>query len=208
MVLLLAMVLAPAGAHARRLALAVGNDAYAANAPLSTAVNDAHALGDALAALGFEVTTGVNLGRAGMAAAMDQFVGNIAAGDVACVFFSGLGFERDGDTVLLPLDAPAMTGNANAAALTAGFSLDKFTDRIHARNANLVIALINSNRNDPFPITRSFLPLAKRLRTADSCSLQPATDKSSTSGFLPMMAMRILSSPACCSNISALPASR
>jgi uncharacterized caspase-like protein len=63
-VLLVAFCLATtADAQERRLALVIGNDAYAELPTLKKAVNDARAVGDTLAAIGFRVLRGENLNR-------------------------------------------------------------------------------------------------------------------------------------------------
>src|SRR5215831_12863100 len=65
---LLALVAIPAHAE-KRVALVIGNDRYAnlpAERQLAKAVNDAEAVGDALARLSFTVIRGANLTRQGM----------------------------------------------------------------------------------------------------------------------------------------------
>src|SRR5882672_7434157 len=59
----------------KRVALVVGNDAYQnlpADQQLQKAVNDARAVGSALARLGFEVIRGENLGRQALIDKFDQ----------------------------------------------------------------------------------------------------------------------------------------
>ena len=55
------------------------------------AVNDAEAVGDTLAKLGFDVTRGRNLGRQGMIDKVAEFTGKIAPGDIAVFFYAGHG---------------------------------------------------------------------------------------------------------------------
>ena len=88
----------------------VGNDSYSALAPaeqLRKAVNDANAVGDALAALGFDVTRGQNLTRSEMLAELFTMANKLDRGDVAFFFYAGHGVSIDGANYLLPADIPA-----------------------------------------------------------------------------------------------------
>ena len=63
-----------------RLALVIGNDDYRELPKLVGAVNDAHAVADALKARGFKVTQASNLGRAAMIALLADFERSLASG--------------------------------------------------------------------------------------------------------------------------------
>ena len=104
-VLALVLLAQPAAAE-KRLALVIGNDAYAEVTPLRKAVNDARAMAAALAAMGFEVITAENAGRREMNFKVQSFVNRIGAGDVAAVFYAGHGVEIAGENFLLPVDIP------------------------------------------------------------------------------------------------------
>src|SRR3974390_2310733 len=89
-----ALFAATSPAHAeKRVALVMGNDAYKNVPSLKKAVNDAHAMGDALRGLGFQVLTAENQTRVGFADTLLAFDNMIEPGDVAFFFFAGHGFE-------------------------------------------------------------------------------------------------------------------
>ena len=80
----------------RRVALVLGADRYATLRPLANAVNDARAVEDALAALGFEVFFESNRNLVRMRGALSDFRDEAAGADVALIFFAGHGVEIGG----------------------------------------------------------------------------------------------------------------
>jgi len=105
----LAVAAAPASAQAPqpRIALVIGNGAYA-RGPLQASLNDAGLVAEALRSVGFEIVEGADLGQADFVRAARDFVGKLeAAGPaaVAFVYFSGYGFAYDGDNYLAAADA-------------------------------------------------------------------------------------------------------
>ena len=72
-----------AGGPPRRVALAIGNNAYAAS-PLENAVHDAESVAGALRGLGFEVQQVSDADLRRTESAVDQFIGALHPGDVAC----------------------------------------------------------------------------------------------------------------------------
>ena len=98
--------LAPStAAAAGRVALVVGNSAYAAIGTLPNPGNDAADVASALGRLGFDVTTVRDADRAGMNEALRLFARDSAGADVAVVFYAGHGLEVDGVNYLVPVDA-------------------------------------------------------------------------------------------------------
>ena len=106
MLLALGTWLAPSAAHAAgRVALVVGNSAYAEIGTLPNPGNDAADVASALGRLGFEVETVRDADRAGMNAALRGFTRRSVGADVALVFYAGHGLEMDGVNYLVPVDA-------------------------------------------------------------------------------------------------------
>ena len=106
LLLALGAVLAPAAASAAgRVALVVGNRAYAHIGVLPNPGNDAADVGAALRRLGFEVTVARDADRAALNDALRAFTRRSAGADVALVFYAGHGMEMDGVNYLLPVDA-------------------------------------------------------------------------------------------------------
>ena len=98
--------LAPSAATAvGRVALVMGNSAYAEIGTLPNPGNDAADVAAALGRLGFEVETVRDADRAGMNAALRGFTRRSVGADVALVFYAGHGLEMDGVNYLVPVDA-------------------------------------------------------------------------------------------------------
>jgi uncharacterized caspase-like protein len=104
-------VLAPSLATSQtaepRVAFVVGNGGYV-RAPLATAVNDAGLVAEALRTIGFDVVEGADLNQTDFARSFRQFLPKVGAGGanaVAAIYFSGYGFEFDGDNFLVMVDA-------------------------------------------------------------------------------------------------------
>ena len=107
-VVLLSVVLtgwASAVSAAGRVALVMGNGAYAGIGTLPNPGNDASDVAAALRRLGFEVTTVRDADRVGMTEALRVFTRASAGADVSLVFYAGHGLEMDGVNYLVPVDA-------------------------------------------------------------------------------------------------------
>ena len=90
---------------AGRVALVVGNSAYAAIATLPNPGNDAADMAAALRRLDFDVTTALNADRGELNDALRAFTRQSAGADVSLVFYAGHGIEMDGVNYLVPVDA-------------------------------------------------------------------------------------------------------
>ncbi len=107
---LLAMLfisIAPAAAQSR-VALVIGNSAYAGAAPLRTTTADADLVASSLQAAGFDIVRANDVTTANFGDTIAAFVEKIAAGGpstVAFVYFAGYGVQYDGDSYLVPVDA-------------------------------------------------------------------------------------------------------
>ena len=84
-----------------RVALVVGNSAYAAIGTLPNPGNDAADVSTALGRLGFDVTTMRDADRAGLNEALRTFTRQSVGADVALVFYAGHGLEMDGVNYLV-----------------------------------------------------------------------------------------------------------
>ena len=101
---MLAMLSMPAAAS-QRVALVVGNAAYAHAPALANSLNDAADMGAALARLGFSATRLGNAGYAGLRRGLQEFRRAASASEVAVVFYAGHGIEVDRRNFLVPVDA-------------------------------------------------------------------------------------------------------
>ena len=105
-VLVLGMIIAPATASGDgRVALVVGNGAYAHVGHLPNARNDASDVAQALRRLGFDVTAAADANHVDFNRALRDFSRQSAGADVSLVFYAGHGMEMDGVNFLLPVDA-------------------------------------------------------------------------------------------------------
>ena len=101
-VIALGLALTGSLAEARRVALVIGNAAYA-DAPLRNPVNDAVDLSAKLRQLGFDVTTLTDRNRQQMTQAIRQFGLDSQGAEAALFYFAGHGVQVRGRNYLLPL---------------------------------------------------------------------------------------------------------
>jgi hypothetical protein len=134
----------------KRVALLIGNNAYANVPRLATAVSDARAVGATLKGLGFAVTVSENLSRQDMSRTLLTFDKAIEPGDTALFFFSGHGFEIHGQNYLLPTDVPSVKENEEELLRDASLPVERIIDRLQARGARVVLLVLDACRDNPF----------------------------------------------------------
>ncbi len=144
-----------------RVALVIGNSAYA-NAPqLPNPRNDARAMAASLRALGFTVEEGVDLDTAGMYSAVRRFGALAESADVALVFYAGHGIQVDGTNYLLPTDVSL---SRERDLNYEGVSLDLVMSEV-AQTKRLGVVIIDACRDNPFAeqLARSMGPTRSTL---------------------------------------------
>ena len=104
-VLLLSVLLAAPAVAEQRVALVIGNAAYAHAPALATPRNDAADIGAALGRLGFAVTRIENAGHSVLLRGLRQFASAASTSEVALVFYAGHTIAVDGRNFLVPVDA-------------------------------------------------------------------------------------------------------
>ena len=104
----LAMLAGPALA-ASRVALVIGNSAYAHAPALANPLNDAADVGAALGRLGFTVTRLGNTDQAALLVGLRAFRRKASAAEIAVVFYAGHGIEVNKQNFLVPVDARLQT---------------------------------------------------------------------------------------------------
>ena len=142
---------APAFA-AKRVALVIGNNTYENVPALKKAVNDAGAISQELARLGFDVVSAENVGRRAMSRALVELESKIASGDTALVYFAGHGFAVDGTNYLLPVDVPAAGPGEEGLVRDASFAASGLSDRLQEKGAATVILILDACRDNPFAL--------------------------------------------------------
>lgn len=147
----MAPVMAPAAADAaKRVALVIGNDAYANVPPLAKAGNDARAVAAKLRGNGFEVLERFDLDRRSMNRAVRDFTRLLSPGDVALFFFAGHGIEIGGRSHLLPTDIPDVRPDEEDYVREEAFAFADILARMERRGASLTISIIDACRDNPF----------------------------------------------------------
>ncbi len=142
----LAAVPAMAAEEGRRIALVIGNDAYAAG-PLQNAVNDARAMQKALAGSGFRVILSENANKVALEQSAAEFLQAIGPGDTALFFFAGHAVQIENENLLLPVDfAP---GRTVIEAKFRSFSLAMIFDYLKRARAKMTIVIIDACRSNP-----------------------------------------------------------
>ena len=92
-------------ALADRLALVIGNGAYANADQLPNPQRDAAAIGERLSALGFDVTERTDLGIGRLRTEISAFKRKVHDGDIIVVYYAGHGMEVAGHEYMIPVDA-------------------------------------------------------------------------------------------------------
>lgn len=159
--------LSPAAAQDKRVALVIGNAAYANVAPMKTALNDASDVGAALTRMGFSVTPLYDATRENMNKALDAFRSRVKTADLALVFYAGHAIQRDGVNWLIPVDGKLDT---IAAVATSAVNLDRVVGTLDSVG-QFGVVLVDAARDDPFPAVKG-----KRLPTSASAQT-PAQQK-------------------------------
>lgn len=153
LVALLLFALAPVAKAETRIALVIGNSGYL-KAPLANPRNDARAMAQSLAQVGFNVKTLIDADQQAMRAAVLAFGRELRVSDSVGVFYyAGHGVQVDGENYLIPVGADI--ADANEVAL-AGVSLTELLKTMERAESRLNIAILDACRDNPYPArTRS-----------------------------------------------------
>ena len=143
--LLLPFLALPAWAS-DRVALVIGNAAYAHAPRLANPLNDADDIGSALERLGFAVTRLANADQSGMRRALQDFAKAASASEIAVVFYAGHGIEVDKRNFLVPVDARLLS-DADVEFETVPLEL---VSRAVERARGLRLVILDACRENPF----------------------------------------------------------
>ena len=100
------------GMPGKRMALVIGNGAYAHVKALPNPANDARAVARSLRDIGFTVSEGIDLDRASMQKVTRDFLREAARAQVAIVYYAGHGVQVDGRNYLIPVDVELRAGSS------------------------------------------------------------------------------------------------
>jgi formylglycine-generating enzyme required for sulfatase activity len=145
--LALATLLLPATTWAQRVALVIGNAAYA-DRPLRNPVNDAQLMQTALRDLGFQVQVATDVDRRGLLAALRDFEARARGAEVALFYFAGHGAQVGGANYLIPVNAQIRSEtDVPDEALDAASVLR----RIEEGRARVGLVILDACRDNPYP---------------------------------------------------------
>ena len=144
--LLCVLTLLSLPAHAKRVALVVGNAAYA-DKPLRNPVNDAELMQRTLQGLGFDVSLVRNADRRGLLAGLRDFEAKARNADVALFYFAGHGTQVGGNNYLLPLQAQI---RAESDVPDEAVDANSVLRRIEDAKAKVGLVILDACRDNPY----------------------------------------------------------
>lgn len=149
----------------RRIALVIGNNAYAA-APLHNPVNDARAMAQALENTGFTVILKLDAKQPELLSALRDFGNRLkdgGPGTAGLFYFAGHGMQIKGRNFLIPVGANIEhEDEVSYQALDAQAVMDKMESAGNGTN----IVILDACRNNPF--ARSFRSARQGLAQMDA----------------------------------------
>ena len=140
-----------------RLALVIGNAAYAA-APLLNPANDAKAMSEALKGMGFTVIEARDASRAQMQQALTQAGATLKGKNgVGMLYYAGHGLQLDWHNYMVPVDA-RFSSAAEVPAQTV--DVQAVIDAFRSAGNRMNIIVLDACRDNPFAATASAKGLA------------------------------------------------
>jgi hypothetical protein len=133
-------------AHAKRVALVIGNDNYTHVSRLQKAGNDANAMARELQAAGFRVLLHKDLNYRAMVKAVDTLTNSITGGDEVVVFFAGHGVQIRSGSYLLPVDIEA---TSESEVEKTSYALNDLMEQLAAAKASFSLVMIDACRDNP-----------------------------------------------------------
>ena len=132
-----------------RVALVIGNSAYAGVGALSNPKNDAALVAATLGGEGFKVTLVQDANRIAMLKALRSFSDEADQADWALVYYAGHGIEVGGVNYLLPIDVEL---REDRDAQDEAISLNRVLDAVASAH-KLRLVILDACRNNPFAAT-------------------------------------------------------
>jgi hypothetical protein len=146
LLLVATLLLAASAGAADRVALLIGNNAYAAS-PLRNAVNDARDLGDTLKELGFQVIVKQDATRKDMIDALKEFGAALEGASTALFFYAGHAMQFKERNYLIPIDA-AMGSEEDITFFSV--EVNQVFDRMDRAKTRFNFIVLDACRDNPF----------------------------------------------------------
>ena len=147
--LIISFTSATLAAAETRVALVIGNSAYANTTPLANTRNDARAVAAKLTAIGFDVSLHEDLDGQSFRVALGEFSEKAQNADLVLVYYAGHGIEMNGQNYLIPIDA-RMRSEATAEFETV--ALEQVLGAVRQAGV-LGMVMLDACRNNPFANT-------------------------------------------------------
>ena len=145
--LALVAALSPLGAQEKRVALVIGNGAYASVPKLDNPPNDAQDMAAKLTGLGFSVTKLVDAKLADMRKAQHDFADAAKGAGMRLFYYAGHGVQSEGQNWLLPVDASL---REDYELSTQALSAQLVLDGLKAAGSGVNIVILDACRDNPF----------------------------------------------------------
>ncbi len=136
-----------ASADPAKVALVVGNSAYAHLPGLTTPTNDAQDVADTLRDMGYEVTLLTDIGSPVFRVVLDTFAEQAKQAETVVFYYAGHAFQRDGVNHLVPVGAQP---DAAGGVLADTWTLNDIVARLKAGSGQVLIFL-DACRTAPLP---------------------------------------------------------
>jgi uncharacterized caspase-like protein len=141
-----------------RVALVIGNAAYAGAAALANPVNDAHAMADTLKHLGFTVVELRDGGKAQMVEAIDKVRKSLNGKEgVGMLYYAGHGLQLDWHNYMVPVDVK-LTSAADVPMQMV--DVNAVIDAFKLAGNRMNILVLDACRDNPFKVSGSAKGLA------------------------------------------------
>ncbi len=142
-----------------RVALVIGNAAYAASAALANPGNDARAMSATLRSLGFTVIEATDASRAQMQEAIGKVREQLRGkSGIGMLYYAGHGLQLDWRNYMVPVDAKlTQASDVPSQTVELGSVIDAFKQAGNRMN----IVVLDACRDNPFPNTASAKGLAQ-----------------------------------------------
>jgi hypothetical protein len=148
-----------------RVALVIGNAAYAGNAALANPVNDARAMSDTLRGLGFTVVELRDSSKAQMTDAIAKVQSSLKGQQgVGMLYYAGHGMQLDWRNYMVPVDAKLQT-SSDIPAQTV--DIEQVIAAFKTAGNRMNILVLDACRDNPFAQNGS-RPSAKGLAPLDA----------------------------------------
>lgn len=133
-----------------RHALVIGINDYDQVAPLERAVNDARAMASSLAASGFTVDEGYDLGRSDFVQLLSRFINRLDPEDEALIFYAGHAVAIGNENFIVPADVTAIDASNETLIMNESLSQTAVLQQITDTGVRLAVVIMDACRDNPF----------------------------------------------------------